>query len=575
MGRRGPMGVLLSLFLLVATFVGAAEAETDVPSYGIVLIGEQVPGATAGSALAVNESGDTVGYVAFGSASWDHFPFIYTAEHGATLLPRPEWAVTARARDVSDRHADGTVDIVGWAANSIYSGDLAVRWKYSTFAGEVIEMVELGTIKELPQSQATDVNAVGDIVGYSAGFMQFDGAATLFTAAGPEQISDSNLYGVADVTDNRWVLLKGAIGTATANRYDLATGAMVDLGVPEGSLYTSTGAAMNESFQVAATVTTGDTDPRGQYIAQVWRHSEDEGWRFIAGGGNSLDHARGINNRGDVLAQIVVGLTYYDLLYLDALDQAFVIESLLEPGLEGTMIGALNDINDRGDIATSGPGGPVLLVPGGEVEPPPAPADLVATPHPPTPQQPFSSIDLSWTGSSPLTLQFSIERAPTGGSFTEIGTTTAQNHSDLTISAGVTYDYRVRALGVAGYSPYSNVVTATAPTGDSDTEPPTVEFVEPADGATVKRTVTVTVSAADAGGLASIDISASGPTSGDICYETLDTPITAEVTCRWNTRKAEPGDYTLYAIAADQWGNWSSASITVTVESGRGDRPPR
>ncbi len=212
----------------------------------------------------------------------------------------------------------------------------------------------------------------------------------------------------------------------------------------------------------------------------------------------------------------------------------------------------------------------MLLVPAGELEPPPAPADLVATPHPPTPQQPFSSIDLSWAGSSPLAQGFSVERAPTGGSFAEIGTTAAQSYRDTTITAGVTYDYRVRALGVAGYSPYSNVATAPAPTDDRDTEPPAVDFVEPADGSTVKRTVTITVSTGDAGGLASVGISASGPSSGEICYETLDAPTAAEVTCSWNTRKVEPGNYTLSAIAADQWGNWSSAAITVTVASGKG-----
>ncbi len=560
---------ILATALVALVLPGTAGAQTGVPSYGIVFIGDQIPDATSGAALAVNESGDTVGYVALGTASWEHIPFVYTSEHGATLLPRPSWAVTARARDVSDRHADGTVDIVGWAANSIYSGDLAVRWSYSTITGQVLEMVELGTTNGLPQSQATDVNAVGDIVGYSAGFMQFGGPATLFTAAGPQQIGDSYLYGVADVTDNRWVLLKGGLNAATANRYDLATGAMVDLGVPEGRLYTSTGAAMNEAFQVAATVTTGDTDPRGQYIAQVWRYSEGEGWKFIAGGGNSLDHARGINNRGDVLAQIVVGLTYYDLLYLDALDQVFIIENLLAPGFEGTMIGALNDINDGGAIATSGPGGPVLLVPGGELELPPAPNGLVATPHPSTSQEPFSSIDLAWTSSSPLALGFSVERAPAGGSFTEIATTTTQTYRDTAITAGDTYDYRVRAIGTAGYSPYSNVATATAPTEVRDTDPPTVEFLEPADGSTVRRRVKITVAADDPGGLASIGIQASGPSSREICFETLDAPTTAEVTCTWNLRRVEPGDYTLTATAADQWGNWSTTSIAVTVESGK------
>ncbi|MDH3539378.1 MAG: Ig-like domain-containing protein [Acidimicrobiia bacterium] len=660
--RTGALAAVLVLAAMLAPT--AVSAQTGAPSYSILSIGEQIPGATAGAALAVNESSDTVGYAVIGSATWNHVPFVYTAEHGATLLPRPAWAVTARARDVSDRHADGTVDIVGWAADSIYSGDLAVRWKYSTDTGEVIEMVELGTLNGLPQSQATNVNAIGDVVGYSGGFMQFDGPATLFTDVGPELISDAFLYGLADVTDSRWVLVKGAFGAASANRYNLTAGTTVDIGVPPG-LYTSTGVAMNESLQVAATATTGDTDPRGQYISQVWRFSEGAGWKYIAGGGSSIDHARGINNRGDVIAQIVAGLTYYDLLYVDSIDAVFIIENLLGPGFEGTWIGDLNDINDRGDIATSAPGGPALLVPIGELQPPPAPDGLTATPHPATQQQPFisidlawtslgplaqgysveralansgafseigtttsmtshrdmfitagvtydyrvralgaggfspysdivtatapeappepppapagltatpqpsfDSIDLAWTGSGPLAQEYSVERALAGsGSFAEISATTVTTYRDVSVAPGVTYDYRVRAIGEAGFSPYSNVATATAPQATADTEPPTVDFVTPADGSTLKRTrrVSVTVSVADPGGVQSIRIVAVGPTSSEICDLSVDGPTSTDATCSWNTRRVGYGDYTLTATASDAFGNVASTSISVSI----------
>ncbi|MDH3216536.1 MAG: T9SS type A sorting domain-containing protein [Candidatus Krumholzibacteria bacterium] len=354
MGTRftGHLVLLAVLVALVFTVSGAYS----VPAYEVIFIGPQIPGASNGTAAAVSEDGDVAGYVAFESA-WEHTAFVYTTELGPVLLPRPVWAVTARALDLSDRHPDGTVDIVGWAANSIYSGDLAISWRVSTVDGTVLEMVELGTLGGQVQSQAKAVNNLGDCVGYSGGFMQFGGMATRFATGGPQQLG--NLYNAVAVNESRRVLTgQGLVSTL----YDLHTGVQQALGAPAG-FNGALGTAMNDLGQVAAIVATGDTDPRGQYIKQVWRFTDTTGWEYLFGGGNALDAAFGINNHGDVIGKVLAGLTHVDILYLEDTGSAHQIEELFAEGFEGVTVGGLNDINDARQIATSGPGGPVLLRP--------------------------------------------------------------------------------------------------------------------------------------------------------------------------------------------------------------------
>ena len=343
--------------IVIASSLLIAPAARAVPTYDVVSIGPQIPGATAGVATAVNESGDVAGYVSIVSA-WEHTAFVYSGQLGPILLPSPPWAVTTRALDLSNRLADGTVHVVGWAANSIYSGDLAVAWRVSLADGTVLEMTELGTLPGLVQSQARAVNSRGDCVGYSGGFMQFGGPATWFHSDGPRRLE--SLYTAVAVNESGLVLTGGGFNGTSSFTHDLNTGAQTDLGVPTGFV-NAFGADLNDFGQVAGTIATGDTDPRGQYIKQAWRFTVGGGWEYLFGGGNSLDAAYGINNHGDVIGEILVGLTYVDVLYLEETGVAYQVESLLaDPGVE---VYGLNDINDARQIATSGPGGPVLLTP--------------------------------------------------------------------------------------------------------------------------------------------------------------------------------------------------------------------
>jgi hypothetical protein len=89
---------------------------------------------------------------------------------------------------------------------------------------------------------------------------------------------------------------------------------------------------------------------------------------------------------------------------------------------------------------------------------PAAPSNLVATANS------RSQITLTWTDNSTNETGFYIERAPSGGSFTQIGSVGANvktyvNNTGL--AAGTLYQYRVRAYNGGGNSGFSNTASAT------------------------------------------------------------------------------------------------------------------
>jgi fibronectin type 3 domain-containing protein len=76
-------------------------------------------------------------------------------------------------------------------------------------------------------------------------------------------------------------------------------------------------------------------------------------------------------------------------------------------------------------------------------------------------------VDLSWTASTDAKANitgYDVERCQGSGctNFTQIATPTGTTYQDTTVSANLTYNYRVRAADSAGnLGPYSNVATAT------------------------------------------------------------------------------------------------------------------
>ena len=93
-------------------------------------------------------------------------------------------------------------------------------------------------------------------------------------------------------------------------------------------------------------------------------------------------------------------------------------------------------------------------------DPPPAPAGLTVT------GTTASSISLSWNTTAGAT-GYQIQRAPgtSGGSFTQIGTTTATNFTNTGLNPASTFRYQITASNSAGTSPPSATVTATTGPG--------------------------------------------------------------------------------------------------------------
>jgi Zn-dependent metalloprotease len=91
--------------------------------------------------------------------------------------------------------------------------------------------------------------------------------------------------------------------------------------------------------------------------------------------------------------------------------------------------------------------------------PPAAPTALVAT------VVSSSRIDLHWTDNATIEAGFKLERATNGGSFTLIATvgTNVTSYANISLVAGTSYQYRVRAYDGPNNSAYSNTVTANTP----------------------------------------------------------------------------------------------------------------
>lgn len=100
--------------------------------------------------------------------------------------------------------------------------------------------------------------------------------------------------------------------------------------------------------------------------------------------------------------------------------------------------------------------------------PPSAPSDLTATATAPA----AGRVDIAWTDTSAVETGFKIER-DAGSGYTQIATTGANvtAYTDLAVSIGATYSYRVRANNGVSNSPYSNSVAVTVPTPPTPTPP--------------------------------------------------------------------------------------------------------
>ncbi len=76
-----------------------------------------------------------------------------------------------------------------------------------------------------------------------------------------------------------------------------------------------------------------------------------------------------------------------------------------------------------------------------------------------------SQIDLSWTDNSSNEENFLIERSPDGSNWTQIASVNpnSTSYSDVTVSSGTLYYYRIRSANTFGNSSYSNTASSTTP----------------------------------------------------------------------------------------------------------------
>src|SRR5205085_160255 len=113
-----------------------------------------------------------------------------------------------------------------------------------------------------------------------------------------------------------------------------------------------------------------------------------------------------------------------------------------------------------------------------------------------------------------------------------------------------------------------NVTTSATRTVLVDNTAPTGSLTQPADGASVRATVTLASSSADGGsGVAAAQFQVKGPS--DSSFPDLGAAVTTSpYTFDWNTASRADGSYDLRVVTTDVSGNTTtSASRTVLVDN--------
>jgi hypothetical protein len=326
--------------------------------------------------------------------------------------------------------------------------------------------------------------------------------------------------------------------------------------------------AINNAGQIVGSATLSSISLN---IVSVFRYLPGTGWEFISGS-SRWTVANDINNLGDVgwgeqgAGIYLEGSGKYALYSL--LDSAAATAGWTNTG-NGCLVNDHRVVATLGRNSTTGQSGAVLLTPTGPLSPPAAPTGLTATPHPATASEPYMSINLAWNnGDVSRTQSYQLERRLAGqATWTSVALVPpamSTFHQDTTVAPATSYDYRVRAVGVAGPGPWSTTATATSPSTPLDTTPPNVTILTPADGASVSGIVPVSAQASDDVGVEFLEISYWNPYLGQDVI--LGSVADADsLTVSWDTRGLTPAPYTVWAFAYDAIGNWTQTEITVNV----------
>jgi hypothetical protein len=535
--------VLAVLFMSLgaATLVQAAEG---IPNYQLQFLGP-------GSPAAINNNGVVVGAKTNGS---NYEPLVSVNGTPWVSLPVPSGATSVFPTDVNDSGVIVGVSYSNWIPS-------AVRWTPSGggYAVEILPRLAGDT-----SSYATGINNLGQIVGArnSLGYVP-TGQGWLYSDT-LGLISLSAQYGL-------WTVPSGIndVGQIISGveRLDLTTGVIDDIGSGPSNYNAVGSVAINNNGMIVGTASLRSSSLN---IVSVFRYEGAAGWRFIAGS-SKYTTAASINNLGDIgYGELGAGL------YLDGLG-TYALGNLLDPAVISAgwaITGSSPKINDQRVVATtarnsvSGESGGVLLTPIGTLQPPTAPVNLQGAAHNATRMEPYNSINLTWENTSTLTRSYELERREVGGAtWTLLSLTppgTATNHTDTTVGVGIAYEYRVRAVGLNGASPWSNVATVTSPSTPLDTTPPVVTISTPSNGATVSGTVTVSAQATDNVAIEYFEISYWNQYLGQqVVLGSVSNAGTLSV--NWNTSGLTPAAYALRAYAYDTLGNWTQTDITVNV----------
>ncbi len=533
--------------LLVLAIVLSVGRAADLPNYQLQFLGD-------GSVVAINNVNTVVGFRT-SLTTGIQTPLISKAGGAWTTLPSPAGASSVFPTALNDSGV-----IVGVATMS--SGRRAIRWTPSG-AGYAVELLPL-----LPgelASYATGINNLGQIVGARAGILGTPfGFGWLYTDT--NGLVDLNArYGwfatPNDINDAGVILA----GTQT---FDLPTATVTDVGLSGPANYNAIGGlAINNAGMIVGSASLRSISLN---IISVFRYEGAPGWRFIAGS-SKYTAATSINNLGDIgYGELGAGIYLNDL-------GVYALNGLLDPAVtaagwaitgNGCLLNDQRVVATFGRNATTAQSGALLLTPLGSLAPPTAPTNLQGTAHSGTSSQPWNSIDLSWTNTSGLTRSYELERREVGApDWTLLALTPpgiATSHTDTTVGVGITYEFRVRAVGLGGNSPWSNLARVTAPTTPLDTTAPTVTILSPTNGATVSGTVTISAQATDNVAVAYLEISYWDQYLGQ---QVILGSVTngGPLSVNWNTSGLAPAAYTVRAYAYDALGNWKQTEISVSV----------
>ena len=169
---------------------------------------------------------------------------------------------------------------------------------------------------------------------------------------------------------------------------------------------------------------------------------------------------------------------------------------------------------------------------------------------------------VTWTTDVGATTQVEYGTTTSYGTLTTLNSSLVTSHSvALTgLSLGTLYHYRAHSKNSGGVESISGDF-AFATNNTTDNTPPTISLTAPTNGATISGAVSVSATASDNVGVASVQFVLDGSALGV-------SVTSAPYSVSWNTTTASNGAHILTAQAKDAAGNVStSASVSVTVSN--------